>query len=83
MAILIAWRDIALLHNAMFSTVLFLDEITDASMDDEGTEIFAKMLQSLKDNNVFIITHKPEKLDNIARTTITIEKKDGYSYIKN
>lgn len=83
MAILLAWRDIALLQNAMFCNVLFLDEITDASMDDEGTEIFAKMLQSLKDNNVFIITHKPEKLDNIARTTITIEKKDGYSYIKN
>lgn len=82
MAILLAWRDIAMLQNAMFCNVLFLDEITDASMDDEGTEIFGKMLQSLKDNNVFIITHKPEKLDNIARTTITIDKKDGYSYIK-
>ena len=82
MAILLAWRDIAMLQNAMFCNVLFLDEITDASMDDEGTEIFAKMLTTLKDNNVFIITHKPEKLDNIARSTIVIDKKDGYSFIK-
>lgn len=42
-------------------------------MDDEGTEIFAKMLTLLKENNVFIITHKPEKLDNIARSTIKID----------
>lgn len=82
MAILLAWRDIAMMQNAMFCNVLFLDEITDASMDDEGTEIFAQMLTTLKDNNVFIITHKPEKLDNIARSTIVIDKKDGYSYIK-
>ncbi len=82
MAILLAWRDIAMMQNAMFCNVLFLDEITDASMDDEGTEIFAKMLTTLKDNNVFIITHKPEKLDNIARSTIVIDKKDGYSFIK-
>lgn len=81
MAILLAWRDIAMLQNAMFCNVLFLDEITDASMDDEGTEIFAKMLTLLKENNVFIITHKPEKLDNIARSTIKIDKKDGYSTI--
>ena len=82
MAILLAWRDLSLLQNSMSCNLLFFDEITDASMDDEGTDIFAKMLTTLKDNNVFIITHKPEKLDNIARSTITIIKKDGYSQIK-
>lgn len=81
MAILLAWRELSMIKSAMFCNVLFLDEITDASMDDEGTEIFAKMLTQLKDNNVFVITHKPEKLDNIARSTIQIEKKDGYSRI--
>ena len=82
MAILLAWRDISMLQNAMFCNVLFLDEMTDASMDDEGIEIFSQMLTSLKDNNVFIISHKPEKLENIARSTIIIEKKDGYSNIR-
>lgn len=82
MAILLAWRDIAMLQNAMFCNVLFLDEITDASMDDEGIEIFSSMLNSLKDNNVFVISHKPEKLENIARSSIIIEKIDGYSRIK-
>lgn len=81
MAILLAWRDIAMLRNAMSCNVLFLDEITDASLDDEGITIFTNMLSCLKDNNVFVITHKPEKLDNIARSSITIIKKDGYSQI--
>lgn len=81
MAILLAWRDIAMLRNAMSCNVLFLDEITDASLDDEGIAIFTNMLSCLKDNNVFVITHKPEKLDNIARSSITIVKKDGYSQI--
>ena len=70
-----------MLRNAMSCNVLFLDEITDASLDDEGIAIFTNMLSCLKDNNVFVITHKPEKLDNIARSSITIVKKDGYSQI--
>lgn len=83
MAILLAWRDIAMLQNAMFCNVLFLDEITDASLDDEGIAIFTNMLTCLKENNVFVITHKPEKLENIARSRIIIEKKDGYSQVVN
>lgn len=82
MAILLAWRDISMLQNAMFCNVLFLDEMTDASMDAEGIEIFSQMLTSLKENNVFIISHKPEKLENIARSSIIVEKKDGYSRIR-
>src|SRR5574344_1390942 len=74
MAILLAWREITMLQNAMFCNVLFLDEMTDASLDDEGIAIFSNMLTCLKDNNVFVITHKPEKLDNIARSRIIIEK---------
>ncbi len=81
MAILLAWREITMLQNAMFCNVLFLDEMTDASLDDEGIAIFSNMLTCLKDNNVFVITHKPEKLDNIARSRIIIEKVDGYSRI--
>lgn len=81
MAILLAWREITMLQNAMFCNVLFLDEITDASLDDDGIAIFSNMLTNLKGNNVFVITHKPEKLENIARSRIIIEKVDGYSRI--
>lgn len=81
MAILLSWREIAMLQNSMFCNVLFLDEITDASLDDDGIAVFTNMLSLLKDNNVFVITHKPEKLDNIARSRITIEKINGYSQI--
>ena len=47
----------------------------------KGIAIFSNMLTCLKDNNVFVITHKPEKLENIARSRIIIEKVDGYSRI--
>lgn len=82
LAILMAWRDIMALQNNMSSNVIIFDETIDASMDADGAHVFSMMLNELKDANIFIITHTPEKIENIARSNISFEIVDGYSHIK-
>lgn len=83
MSILLAWREIAAFQNSMTCNVLFLDEMLDASFDLEGSNLLSTMLSELSKTNIFIITHTPEKYDNIARSTIKFKKVDGYSKIVN
>ena len=81
MAVLLAWREVAQLQNNLSCNVLLFDEMTDASMDFEGSEILGSMLSELDDTHVFVITHSPEKLQTYADGAIHIKKEDGYSKI--
>lgn len=83
MAILLAWRDVSQLQSNVSCNVLFFDEMTDASLDVDGSSVLGDMLYELDGTNVFIITHTPEKLEGIARATIRFKKVDGYSQIYN
>jgi DNA repair exonuclease SbcCD ATPase subunit len=63
MALLFAWREIALLRNSVKSNLLILDEVFDKSLDDEGHQNLMKILETLgedKKNNIFVISHKEE-----------------------
>lgn len=82
LSLILAWREIALLKNGTSCNILFFDEIADASMDNDGVEHFAKALNSLKNTNVWIITHTPAKLENYARGYIQLDKVDGFTIIK-
>lgn len=81
MAVLLAWREVAQLQNNISCNVLLFDEMTDASMDFDGSEILGSMLSELDDTHVFVITHSPEKLQTYANGLITISKVNGYSNI--
>ena len=81
MAVLLAWREVAQLQNNLSCNVLLFDEMTDASMDFEGSEILGSMLSELDDTHVFVITHSPEKLQTYADGAINIKKENGYSKI--
>lgn len=83
LAILLAWREVASLQASVKCNCLFMDEITDASMDVDGAEILGNMLTEMKDTNIFIITHSPEKLESSIRSYIKFERVDGYSKIVN
>lgn len=82
LAMIMAWRNVALKKSGMSCNLLFFDEIVDASMDLEGVELFAKALQALPNTNTWIITHTPEKIENYIRGYITLEKVDGFTIIK-
>ena len=81
LALLLAWREIAIYQANAKCNVLFFDEITDASLDSDGVDLLANVLNNLKDTNVFIITHTPEKLESHARGVITLDKSDGFTKI--
>lgn len=81
MSILMAWREITQLYTNMSCNLLMFDEMADASLDYEGSNVLSSLLASLEGSNVFVITHTPEKLENIARSTIKFEKVNGYSHI--
>lgn len=82
LALILAWREISLLQSGMTCNLLFFDEITDASMDAEGVELFIKSINNLKNTNTWIITHTPEKLENYVRGLIHLNKIDGFTTIE-
>jgi len=59
-----------------------MDEIFDSSLDDAGTQEFLKILYALgMDQNIFVISHKSDQLQDKFKNTILFEKIKGYSKI--
>lgn len=66
LAIMLTWRDIAAMRNSASSNLLFMDEILDSSLDEEGIEDFLKILREIsKTCNVFIISHRQSTIDGV------------------
>lgn len=81
LALIFAWRKIAMIQSGTSCNLLFFDEITDASMDDEGVDLFIKSLNSLTDTNTWIISHTPEKIETYVRGVINLDKVNGFTVI--
>jgi energy-coupling factor transporter ATP-binding protein EcfA2 len=63
------------------SNILVLDEIVDASLDQDGISALTDSLKLMQDLNVFIVTHQPEKMIDNVRSVLQFEKVDGFSRI--
>jgi len=50
------------MKNSTNTNLLILDEIFDSSLDGTGTDEFLKILNTLGDENVFVISHKQDQL---------------------
>jgi DNA repair exonuclease SbcCD ATPase subunit len=81
LAILMTWREIAKMQNKMSTNLLIFDEIFDSSMDQAGVDAFVELLGSIKNTNVFVISHTPDKLADKFRSSISFEKENGFSKI--
>jgi len=58
--ILFAWRQIARMKNSVNTNLLILDEIFDASLDSNGTDVLSTLLKTIvKEHglNLFIVSH--------------------------
>ncbi|MEX0598567.1 MAG: ATP-binding protein, partial [Candidatus Paceibacterota bacterium] len=63
LALLFTWRIVAKMKNSINTNLLILDEVFDSSLDNNGTDEFMKILNTLTNNmNVFIISHKGDQL---------------------
>lgn len=70
LAILFSWRDIVKQINGQSFSLLFLDEVFDSSIDDEGVKSLKNVINSLEGVNVFTISHKdhnPDDFDSVIR----------------
>jgi DNA repair ATPase RecN len=82
LAILFTWRELAKMRNSAATNLLILDEIMDSSLDSSGTEEFIKIIQSLtKKNNVFVISHKTDQIQERFENVIRFEKTKNFSKV--
>ena len=81
LALLFTWRTIARMKNSANTNLLILDEVFDASLDANGCEEFLKLIHSLEDANVFVISHKGDIMQDKFRSTIKFEKHKNFSRI--
>lgn len=82
LAVLLAWREIAKLSGSFETNLLFFDEIFDSSLDTDGAESLAELLNESPKLNVFVITHTPEKIADRVEAVIKVSKIDGYTSLE-
>ena len=81
LALLFTWRAVAKMKNSANTNLLVLDEIFDSSLDGTGTDEFLKILNTLGNENVFVISHKQDALADKFRSTIKFEKVKNFSHM--
>jgi DNA repair exonuclease SbcCD ATPase subunit len=81
LALLFTWRAVAKMKNSTNTNLLILDEIFDSSLDGTGTDEFLKILNTLGDENVFVISHKQDALADKFRSIIKFHKVKNFSHI--
>ena len=81
LALLFTWRAVAKMKNSTNTNLLMLDEIFDSSLDSTGTDEFLKILNTLGDENVFVISHKQDVLVDKFRSTIKFDKVKNFSHV--
>lgn len=81
LALLFTWRAVAKMKNSMNTNLLILDEVFDSSLDNSGTEEFMKLINTLNETNVFVISHKGDILVDKFRSVIKFDKVKNFSRI--
>ena len=82
LALLFTWRTIAKMKNSTNTNLLILDEIFDSSLDGSGTEDFFKILATMSNENVFIISHKGDILFDKFTNIIKFEKEHNFTKLE-
>ena len=82
LALLFTWRAVSKLRNSASTNLLIMDEVFDSSLDNNGTEEFLKIINTLTaDTNLFIISHKGDALFDRFHSLIKFEKHKNFSRI--
>lgn len=64
LALMLTWRDIAKMKNAMDTNLLIMDEIFDSSLDQNGIDAFIGLIPLMTNTNVFVVSHTPDKISD-------------------
>ena len=82
LALLFTWRSIAKMKNSTNTNLLILDEIFDGSLDGSGTEDFFKIINTMPNENVFIISHKGDILFDKFTNIIKFHKEHNFTELE-
>lgn len=82
LSLLFTWRQIAKMKNSANTNLLILDETFDSSLDNDGIDNLMKILDTVQDTNVFVISHKGDVLDSKFRNKIEFIKERNFSRVK-
>lgn len=63
LALLFTWRTIAKMRNSASSNLLILDEVTSSSLDGESIDALMRILLSLENTNIIMMSHNPDIKD--------------------
>ena len=79
LALLFTWRQVAKMKNSTNTNLLVLDEIFDSSLDVNGTDEFLKILNTLSNENIFLISHKSDLNVDKFDSLIRFEKQNNFT----
>jgi DNA repair exonuclease SbcCD ATPase subunit len=80
LAITFAWRHIAKMRNSSATNLLILDEVADGGVDSDGIDDLVKILNTMGDTHVFVISHRESMLDKF-HACIKFQKIKNFSHI--
>lgn len=81
LALLFTWREVAARKNSVHTNLLIMDEVFDSSLDSQGTEEFLKIIKTISNTNVFVISHRNEFLYDKFEDVIRFEKVKNFSHV--
>jgi DNA repair exonuclease SbcCD ATPase subunit len=82
LSLLFTWRQIAKMKNSTNTNLLILDETFDSSLDEDGVDNLLKILLTLEDGtNTFIISHKPDLLENKLKDKLVFKRRNNFSEV--
>ena len=83
LSLLFTWRQIAKMKNSTNTNLLILDETFDSSLDEDGVDNLLKILLTLEDGtNTFIISHKPDLLENKLKQKLVFKRRNNFSFVE-
>lgn len=81
LSLLLTFRDIAKMRNAVSTNLLIMDEVTDSSLDELGVTGMLNILGQIDKCNIFLVSHKNDLYDKMY-SHIEFEKVKGFTKIK-
>lgn len=86
LACLFAFMDMKRLQGDTVFNTTFYDELLDSSLDDKGVDMVISLLADRKkkyNEGSYIITHRQQSVLNNIDNIITLEKRNGATYLLN
>ena len=78
-AIMFAFRELAKIQSSISTNLLILDEFDRGTLDYQGFQSIVSILQSCKNENIFVISHSPEYFTTIADRNLIAKKSNNFS----